>query len=215
MVQLEPLQYIVSTRVHVADVLVSESCWLEGSWIIQGDALIGVDMSKAEIRDRNEQTRTAAIVLPQPTVISARANHEKSQQWDIKSRSWIPLASLLLGDRTAMERQAMLVRQRLVEHAALVQRIQSDGPSRRGAHADRVLRGHRLAGLSAVEVMCGTGHGNAQSPRVDSQAATSQESVEERRQRRQSSWVVASICCVEGGRNRPDHAERAARQEGV
>src|SRR5262245_54358051 len=33
-VQLERLQYLVSTRVHVADVLVGESRWLEGSWII-------------------------------------------------------------------------------------------------------------------------------------------------------------------------------------
>src|SRR5450759_5453909 len=40
MVQLERLQFLVSTRVHVADVLVGESRWLEGSWIIQRDALI-------------------------------------------------------------------------------------------------------------------------------------------------------------------------------
>ena len=92
-VQLERLQYLVSTRVHVADVLVGESRWLEGSWIIQGDALLAVDMAKAEIKDRNEQAKTAVIVLPQPAVLSARVNHEKTQEWDIKSRSWIPLAS--------------------------------------------------------------------------------------------------------------------------
>ncbi len=98
MVQLERLQYLVSTRVHVADVLVGESRWLQGSWIIQGDALIGVDMSKAEIKNREREGTDCVIVLPQPTVISARVNHEKSQQWDIKSRSWIPMASTLLGD---------------------------------------------------------------------------------------------------------------------
>jgi hypothetical protein len=118
MVQLERLQYLVSTRVHVADVLVGESRWLEGSWIVQGDALIGLDMSRAEIRDRDEKARTAVIVLPQPAVISPRVNHERSQQWDIKSRSWIPMASTLLGDRTAMEKQAMLEAQQLVERVA-------------------------------------------------------------------------------------------------
>ena len=117
-VQLERLQYLVSTRVHVADVLVGESRWLEGSWIIQGDALLAVDMAKAEIKDKEEQARTAVIVLPQPAVLSARINHQKTQEWDIKSRSWIPLASLLLGDRTAMEKQAMLQAQQLVERAA-------------------------------------------------------------------------------------------------
>ena len=117
-VQLERLQFLVSTRVHVADVMVGESRWLEGSWIIQGDALLAVDMAKAEIGDRNEQAKTTVISLPQPSVLSARVNHEKTQQWDIKSRSWMPLASVLLGDRTAMEKQAMLQAQQLVERAA-------------------------------------------------------------------------------------------------
>jgi hypothetical protein len=117
-VQLERLAYLVSSRVHVADVLVGESRWLEGSWIIQGDALIGVDMAKSEVVDRDERARTATIVLPRPTVLSARVNHEKSQQWDVKSRSWISMAGSLLGDRPAMEKQAMLEAQRLVERAA-------------------------------------------------------------------------------------------------
>jgi hypothetical protein len=117
-VQLERLQQLVSTRVHVADILVGESRWLEGSWIIQGDALLAVDMSKAEVTDRDEKARIATIILPHPAVLSARVNHERSQQWDIKSRSWIPLASLVLGDRTAMEKQAMLQAQQLVARAA-------------------------------------------------------------------------------------------------
>jgi hypothetical protein len=117
-VQLERLQYVVSIRVHVADVLVGESRWLEGSWIIQGDALLAVDMAKAEIKDRNEQAKTAIIVLPQPAILSGRVNHQKTQEWDIKARSWIPLASMILGDRTAMEKQAMLRAQQLVERAS-------------------------------------------------------------------------------------------------
>jgi hypothetical protein len=117
-VQLERLQQLVSTRVHVADVLVGESRWLEGSWIIQGDALLAVDLSKAEVTDGDEKARTAAIVLPRPAVLSARVNHEKTQRWDIKSRSWIPLAGAVLGDHQALEEQAMLEAQRLVERAA-------------------------------------------------------------------------------------------------
>jgi Protein of unknown function (DUF4230) len=117
-VQLERLQQLVSSRVHVSDILVGESRWLEGSWIIQGDALLAVDMSKAEVKDTDEKARTATIILPHPAVLSARVNHEWTQQWDIKSRSWIPLAGLLLGDRRAIEQQAMREAQRLVERAA-------------------------------------------------------------------------------------------------
>jgi hypothetical protein len=117
-VQLERLRQLVSTRVHVADILVGESRWLEGSWIIQGDALLAVDMSKAEVKDTDEKARSATIILPHPAVLSARINHERSQQWDIKSRSWIPLAGSLLGDRRAIEQQAMREAQRLVERAS-------------------------------------------------------------------------------------------------
>jgi hypothetical protein len=117
-VQLERLRQLVSTRVHVADVLVGESRWLEGSWIIQGDALLAVDMSKAEVKDRDEKARTATIILPRPAVLSPRVNHERTQQWDVRSRSWIPLAGSLLGDRRAIEQQAMREAQRLVERAA-------------------------------------------------------------------------------------------------
>jgi hypothetical protein len=117
-VQLERLQQLVSTRVHVTDVRVGESRWLEGSWLIQGDALLAVDMSKAEVKDRDEKARTATIVLPHPAVLSARVNHERTQQWDIKSRGWVPLAGSLLGDRRAIEQQAMRQAQRLVERAA-------------------------------------------------------------------------------------------------
>jgi hypothetical protein len=117
-VQLERLQQLVSTRVHVTDVLVGESRWLEGSWIIQGDALLAVDMSQAEVKDRDEKARTATILLPQPAVLSARVDHEGSRRWDIKSRSWIPLAGALLGDRRALEQEAMRQAQRLVERAA-------------------------------------------------------------------------------------------------
>jgi hypothetical protein len=117
-VQLERLQQLVSARVHVADVLVGESRWLEGCWIITGDALLAVDMSKAEVKDKDEKARTATIILPHPAVLSPRVNHEKTQQWDIKSRSWIPLAGALLGDRRAIEQQAMQQAQRLVERAA-------------------------------------------------------------------------------------------------
>jgi hypothetical protein len=117
-VQLEQLQELVSARVHVADILVGESRWLEGSWIIQGDALLSVNMAMAEVKDKDEKARTATIVLPHPAVLSARVNHERSQQWDVKSRSWIPLAGLLLGDRRAIEQHAMREAQRLVERAA-------------------------------------------------------------------------------------------------
>lgn len=116
--QLERLQYLVSERVHLADVLVGETRWLKGSWIVQGDALIAVDMSQADITAKDDRSRTATICLPTPVVLSARVNHEKTRKWDIRSTSWIPLASLILGNREQLEQEAMREAQQLVERAA-------------------------------------------------------------------------------------------------
>ena len=77
-VQLEQLQQLVSTRVHVSDVLVGESRWLEGCWIITGDALLAVDMSKAEVKDRDEKARTATIIL---ALLAAVAGCDQKPQW--------------------------------------------------------------------------------------------------------------------------------------
>ena len=62
--------------------------------------------------------RVAVIVLPSPVVMSPRVDHEKTREWDIKSRSWIPLTGTVLGDREAMQQDAMREAQRLVERAA-------------------------------------------------------------------------------------------------
>jgi hypothetical protein len=117
-VQLERLQHLVSRRVRVVDVLVGTSRWLRGSWIVRGDALIGVDMSGAEIRGKDEKRRVAVVVLPSPSVLSPRVDHEATREWDVRSRTWVPLAAAVLGDREAMERGAMREAQRLVERAA-------------------------------------------------------------------------------------------------
>ena len=45
--RLERLSRLVTTRAVVADVLVGEGEGCRGSWLIRGDALIGVDLSRA------------------------------------------------------------------------------------------------------------------------------------------------------------------------
>ena len=110
-------------------------------------------MSKSEIEDRDDKTRTAAIILPQPSALSVRVNHEKSQQWDIKLRSWIPLASLFLGDRPAMEQQAMVEAQRLIERIASSEDYKAT--ARRGVEAilGEFYPEPRMAGPGPLEVV--------------------------------------------------------------
>lgn len=116
--QLKNLNDLVTSHVHVADVLVAESRYLKGSWIVQGDALIAVDLAQAEIQQKDEPSRTARLVLPPPRVMSPRVDHNQTREWDIRSNSWIPGAATLLGNRDEMQKEAMRQCQQLVERAA-------------------------------------------------------------------------------------------------
>ncbi len=97
--RLERLSYLLSSRVYVADVLVgeskSDSC--RGCWLIRGDSLICVDLSKAVIVAKDDTAKRAVIRLPQPEVMQARVDHTKSRVWEVRSTSWIPWHS----DRSA------------------------------------------------------------------------------------------------------------------
>ena len=117
-VQLQRLQNLVSAHIHVSDIMVAESTWLKGSWIVVGDALLGVDMSQATIADSDEARKTATIAVPAPVVMSPRLDHEHTREWDIKGQSWIPLTKELLGDKEAMRRDIMQHAQKLVEKLA-------------------------------------------------------------------------------------------------
>jgi hypothetical protein len=58
---LERLAHLVTSRVSIADVLVGEGEGCRGAWLIRGDALLGVDLSRAQILDNDEEARRATI----------------------------------------------------------------------------------------------------------------------------------------------------------
>ena len=97
----------------VADILVGEGEGCRGSWLIRGDAMIGVDLA-AQILGKDDQARRATVRLPQPEVMQARVDHERTKTWQIKSDHL----------DTFVERPGQIARcrdasaQRLVAHAA-------------------------------------------------------------------------------------------------
>ncbi|MFH0966050.1 MAG: DUF4230 domain-containing protein [Planctomycetota bacterium] len=112
---LRRLGELVTTRVHVADVLTAEDQKYRGFWLIKGDALIAVDMLQARVESRNDETHSATVVLPPPRVIQARVDHEKTRTWDVQRKTWNPFKP---GDPDLLRDEAMRHAQQLVEFAA-------------------------------------------------------------------------------------------------
>ena len=112
--RLEKLSQLVAIRVHVADVLIGEGNGCKGSWLIRGDALIAVNLGQATIAEKDESSRRATIRLPQPEILQARVDHERTKTWEVKTTTWIPWSS----DQDSLRDTVMAEAQRLVGHAA-------------------------------------------------------------------------------------------------
>jgi hypothetical protein len=115
-VQLQRLAELTTARIHVTDVLFAEGEGYRGSWLINGDALLSCDISKARVENVDTMTRTATIRLPPLRVISARVNHDKTKTWSVEKTTWLPWQ---WGDQGVMRDAAMFHAQQLIESAAI------------------------------------------------------------------------------------------------
>ncbi len=88
--RLERLSHLVVTRVYVADVLVGEGEGCRGAWLVEGDALVGVNLGRARIAGKDEETKDALIVLPPPEVTQPRVDHQRSKTWEVRRMTWLP-----------------------------------------------------------------------------------------------------------------------------
>jgi hypothetical protein len=112
--QVQSLNQLVSTKVSVSDVMSAEGEGVKGAWLIKGDALIGIDLNHANIQVIDAQNRRAVIYVPEPRVLWARVDHERSMTWNVERTSWIPWR----GDKDRLHDRAMQHAQKLVEFAA-------------------------------------------------------------------------------------------------
>lgn len=118
-IQLEKIGELTTTRIHVTDVMWAEGEGYRGSWLINGDALLSCDVSKARIANVNTDARTATIRLHRLRVISARVNHDKTKTWSVEKTTWLPWR---WGDQGIMRDAAMYHAPQLIEAAAASER---------------------------------------------------------------------------------------------
>ena len=112
--RLERLSHLVSSRVSVADVLIGEGDGCHGAWLIRGDALLAVDLTHAQITEKDEAARRAVILLPQPDILQPRVDHSRTKTWEVKTTTFIPWHA----DQDKLRDAVMLQAQNLVAEAA-------------------------------------------------------------------------------------------------
>lgn len=119
--QIQPLSSLVTTRVDVADIQETTINGYTGSMkvaiLVKGDFLLGVDLSKARFENVDAERKTARLILPQPTVTSARVDHTRTRVFAITSNG---LWQLVPGDegKPQLINRAYADAQRIVASAA-------------------------------------------------------------------------------------------------
>jgi hypothetical protein len=112
--RLQRLSHLVTTRVLIADVLTGEGEGHVGAWLIKGDGLIGVDLSRATIIEKDDAARRATIQLAPPEVLQSRVDHERTRTWQVRKTAWMPWS----GDGDKLRDEVMREAQRLVAKVA-------------------------------------------------------------------------------------------------
>lgn len=112
--RLQRLSQLVTLKVTISDVLIGESEGCRGSWLIRGDALLGIDLAQANIIDRDDAARRATLLLPAPIVLHPRVDHRRTKTWQVRRMAWLPWNA----DEDRLRDAVMQQAQELVTHAA-------------------------------------------------------------------------------------------------
>ncbi len=85
-----------------------------GAWLIRGDSLIAVNLSQASIIKKDDATKQATIQLPQPELLQARVDHERTRTWAVDRMTWLPWTA----HQDRLRDEVMQQAQRLVAEVA-------------------------------------------------------------------------------------------------
>ncbi len=92
--RIQAMSDLATLRVQIADTIVGENEHWEVRWMLHGEAVLGVDLSKATYTSVDEKSRKATLFLPASHVISSKVDHHRSAEIGVKQKSWLPSPGL-------------------------------------------------------------------------------------------------------------------------
>ncbi len=103
-------------RVQVADVIEGDTAGARAAVLVKGDADMAVDLERIEIVDRNEQNRTATLVIPTPQPERPRVDHDRTRIYELE-KTGLALINPFADPRADLLADCMRAAQEDVERA--------------------------------------------------------------------------------------------------
>ena len=88
--RLERLSHLVTMRVYVADVLVGEGEGCRGAWLIKGDALVGVNLGRARIAEKDEASQAGPDRATGARGVATAGGPPRTKTWEVRRMVWLP-----------------------------------------------------------------------------------------------------------------------------
>jgi hypothetical protein len=103
-------------RVQVADVIEGDTAGARAAVLVKGDADMAVDLERIEIADRDEQSRTATLLIPTPVPERPRVDHDRTRIYELE-KTGLALINPFADPRADLLADCMRAAQEDVERA--------------------------------------------------------------------------------------------------
>jgi hypothetical protein len=91
---IQTVSELATLRVQISDYIVGENKNWQVRWLLHGEAVLGIDLSKAHYISIDEQNRMLTLSLPAVHVVSSKVDHHRSAEIGVKQKTWIMLPGL-------------------------------------------------------------------------------------------------------------------------
>lgn len=88
--RIQEMSDLATLRVQIADSVIGKNEHWEVCWMLHGEAVLGVDLSRATYVSVDDQNRRAVLSLPEVHVVSSKVDHNRSRELTVKQKSWLP-----------------------------------------------------------------------------------------------------------------------------
>ena len=86
--RIQAMSDLATLRVQISDSISGENKYWSGRWMLHGEAVLGVDLTKAEYSSIDEKNREVTLQLPVPHVVSSKVDHERSTEVSLDAKGW-------------------------------------------------------------------------------------------------------------------------------
>ena len=117
---LEKLSELVTLKVNTERVVDGQNDHYKAIYTVGGDALIGTDLKKARMV-ADSASKKMTITLPEPKLVLARVDMNRTKPYDISARSWINPGIWFTGDKAKLIDRILKEAQKIIEEECMTE----------------------------------------------------------------------------------------------